>query len=177
MTLAELINEYAREEANSGQYATATATLNTASIAEVDDTWYSSRYLVTYLGATDYRTVSGSLAAIGAQDPLVRDIHQSLNGEGIDFSTDTTQVMIDQLGAAAGWSAEIIGKLKAIGRWTISPARKHLSRDVTQQEVQDAWVKHTLTNWLGDRTANAQNQINSGAITSTVALCAYLGAE
>jgi hypothetical protein len=177
MTLTELINEYARDAANSGQYATATEALNAASIDEIDDTWYSSRYLVTYLGPADYRIVSGSLAAIGEQDPLVKDIHQSLNGEGIDFSTDTTQGMIDQLGAAAGWSAEIIGKLKAIGRWTISPARKHLSRDVTQQEVQDAWVIYTLTNWLGDRTANAQSQINSGSITSTVALRTYLGAE
>lgn len=175
MDLIDLIKQNASEAATAGDYASVADALNANNIDVIDSTYYTSRYLVTLLGVDAYRTVSGSLAAIGDIDPLVKDIHQTLNTTGIDFSTVLTQSMIDQLGAAAGWTQELIDTLKAIGRSKTSLALKEIGAAVTAEQCQAVWMKDILTATLRDRHANARYGIDGGTITTLQQLNAVLG--
>lgn len=175
MSLIELIKQHASEAATAGDYALVASVLNANDVDVVDDTYYTSRYLVTLLGVDTYRIVSGSLAAIGEVDPLVKDIHQTLNTTGVDFSTELTQGMIDLLGANAGWSQELIDRLKAIGRSKTSLALKELGAAVTAEECEAAWMKDILTATVRDRSATARYGIDGGTITTLEQLNAVLG--
>ena len=175
MTLLEAIKANASEQATAGDYAAVAAILNAQSINVSDSTYYTSRYLVTLLGPDNYRLVSGSLAAIGSQDPLVKDIHQTLNTTGVDFSTELTQGMIDLLGANAGWSQELIDTLKAIGRSKTSLAIQELGSAVTAEQCEAAWMRDILTATVRDRSATARYGIEGGSITTLEQLNAVLG--
>lgn len=175
MSLIELIKQHASEAATAGDYALVASVLNANDVDVVDNTYYTSRYLVTLLGVDTYRIVSGSLAAIGEVDPLVRDIHQTLATTGVDFSTDLTQQMIDQIGAVASWPVEVINQLKAIGRFTRSPAEQYLGAAVTADECQDVWVKSELRDHITNVASNALSKVLSGEIGTLQDLKTYLG--
>lgn len=175
MSLIELIKQHASEAATAGDYALVASVLNANDVDVVDDTYYTSRYLVTLLGVDTYRIVSGSLAAIGEVDPLVKDIHQTLNTTGVDFSTELTQGMIDLLGANAGWPQELIDTLKAIGRSQTSIALKELGAAVTAEQCESAWMKSYLADWLENARGNALGKIQSGEISTLEALKTLLG--
>lgn len=175
MNLIELIKQHASESATVGDYSAVAATLNAVNVDVIDSTYYTSRYLVTLLGVDNYRIVSGSLAAIGEMDPLVKDIHQTLNTTGVDFSTPLTQSMIDQLGAAASWPQELIDTLKAIGRSQTSLALKELGVAVTAEQCEAAWMKSYLSDWLENARGNALGKIQSGEISTLETLKTFLG--
>lgn len=174
MNLLDLIKAHASEQATAGNFSDVATILNSATETTEDHTYYTSRKLVTELGVDAYRIVSGTLAAIGEQDPLVKDFHQMLNSTGLPFADPMTQAMLDQIGAVAQWPAPLIAQLKEIGIKTESPAQKHLGGAVTEQECQAAWMADYLLAVLRDRHANARLGLQAGTITTIDQLHAVL---
>lgn len=88
-----------------------------AEVTKTDATLYTGKHVFNILGSVDsYRLVAGTIAAAAAQDPLVRDAQLWLGSTGLDFSSDSTQAMIDQLAVVGSWPAPIMTAIKRIGR-------------------------------------------------------------
>ena len=79
--------------------------------------------------------------------PLLRSQYQKLNSTGLDFSHPLTQQLIDQLSQAGVFSADLAGRLKAVGVRHISPYEQVAGEGqvVTVEQVQAALQPPAIT--------------------------------
>jgi hypothetical protein len=81
-----------------------------------DRTLYTGKHVVKVIGTDAYRLVAGTIQAAAEVDPLASDARFWLGSEGLDFSDQDTQDMLDQLAGVGSWPIEVLTALKRIGR-------------------------------------------------------------
>ncbi len=128
--------------------------LQAVSIERTDDTLYTSKKVLLVLQDPDiYRLVAGTINAVAAQDPLVKDAQLWLGTEGMDFSTTLAQSMVDQLAIVGSWPNSVRDAIKQIGKWTEYP---YSSLSLQEVEATKADILADEAAQLAQAKRNAQ---------------------
>ena len=99
------------------------------------------------IDATTARLIAGVVQAAGQSDPLMSSAFVALSTTGLQLHTAARQALIEQIGQAAGMTAEQIAVVKGLGL-TIT----HPYAEVTEQEVTDCIADYNreqmrMTTW------------------------------
>ena len=124
---------------------------------------WSFGLIETQLDADTARTLAGVIQAAAATDPLMASAFTAMSTAGIELWSDARQAMIEQIGTAAGMTADQIAQVKALGvTYTAVDA------DATVESVQaliDAEAKKTIQATtiasLQDIINPVQNKLNA----------------
>ena len=152
--------------------------LNTADIPIRHTELRTTRWLMLELdtivdantGATEADLVLGALQA--AAVPRVRAAYDAMSAGGVDLSDPQVQTMIEVIGAGAGWSADLINRLKSAGVTYTSIAQQQLGRDATQADVDAARLQaEKEQRWSGAQATldAAENEVNAGLYAEAAA--------
>jgi len=148
--------------------------LNTEDIPLRDQTLRTTRWLMLNFdavideetGATEADLILGAMQA--GPSPRVKAGYDAMGSLGIDLSDSQVQTMIEVLGASAGWSADLISRLKAVGvTGQTSIAKQSIGREATQDDIdavrrEDVWESQT------EQIDMAKNEWLSGAKAAAV---------
>jgi hypothetical protein len=108
--------------------------LNTP-IERRSETAWTANDLLRHLTRAEVDTVLASLESA----PLLRSAFIALSITGLELASDERQAMLDEVAVSAGWSAELLEKLKRLGRPLVSHYRQAgLGDTVDEQSVQEA---------------------------------------
>ena len=129
--------------------------LRAESVRHNNITQWSFGLIETQLDADTARTLAGVIQGAAATDPLMASAFTAMSTAGIELWSDARQAMIEQIGTAAGMTADQIAQVKALGvTYTAVDA------DATLESVQaliDAEAKKTIQ---ATTIASLQNVIN-----------------
>ena len=142
--LADLINQYASQDANAGDWQGVVDKLNTPSIVVLNDKAWTLGMIQLELGVDTARTVAGGIKAAGDIDPIVGSAYIAMSTVGLQLHTDERQAMVDVVGQQAGWSSDLVASLKALGKVTKTPLESVGLPLPTLAEVQTTWESVTL---------------------------------
>lgn len=152
--------------------AEAATTANTASVRKTDSTLKNSRAIIQKIGVTKAQSLYTALGLAG-----LRLVQELLGGDGIDFSSDQTQGMIDTLVTAQAFSAEDGAALKAIGVWFVSPyTEAGGSGTATAEDFASARKLATFRAHASGRYNAAVDAIDAETVADLAALKTILGA-
>lgn len=144
--LYDAIKSNALADAQAGDWPSVAATLNAPSVGVRNTELRTTRWLMQQFttvvdqqtGATEADLVLGTLQQ--STVPRVQAALQSMAADGIDLSDPQVQQMIPALGAAAGWSQDLIDRLLVAGFEQRSPAQIAGFGEVTAQQCADHWA-------------------------------------
>lgn len=89
--------------------------LRAESVRENNITQWTFGLIETQIDADTARTLAGVIQAAAATDPLMASAFTAMSTTGIELWSDARQAMIEQVGTAAGMSADQIAQVKALG--------------------------------------------------------------
>jgi hypothetical protein len=89
--------------------------LQAETIRQNNLTQWTFGLIETQLDATTARTLAGVIQSAAATDPLMASAFTAMSTTGIELWSDARQAMIDDIGTAAGMTAEQIAEVKALG--------------------------------------------------------------
>lgn len=152
--------------------AEAATAANALTVKKTDSALKNSRAIIHIVGVTKAQTLYAALATAGLQ--VVQEL---LGGDGIDFSSDQTQGMIDQLVTAGAFSSQDGAALKAIGVWYVSPyAEQGGIGTATTKDFTAARKYMTLRSHASTKYNAAIDAIEADTLADLAALKAMLGA-
>lgn len=155
--LANLINQHALADAQSGDWSAVAAILNAPTVEVRNQKSWTMADLITLLGAESAAVVGGTIKAAGATNPIFAGAWLALNITGLQLHTDERQEMIAGLADAAGWPEEL--KLAALAAgltyaplagstvtaddcrkaWTVSETRRNVNLLAAKATAVNAW--------------------------------------
>lgn len=162
--LYALIQQHAPAAFAAGDDAAVCQALNTPSVLRRDSTLRTARWLIDTFGVPDAEKILGTLQA--SSSAVVKAGYDSLTSGGLDLSHPTTQALIDQLGAAGNWGADLAARLKAKGQWLTAPAGEAFGRDITLQDVAAARQWRQLTARAASAYTAVVDAIAAGQVAS-----------
>ena len=130
-TLEKLVSE------QTGNAAEIAKILNAKTVERTNREMQSYRAITSLHGPTFAATILGKLDAASASNPLLKATYNAVCNGGIDFASNVTQGMIDQLTGKL-FTPEEAAKLKALGVWQISPCEANGLTEATEETVQTA---------------------------------------
>ena len=166
MSLAQLIQQHANDNAIAGKWDSVAATLNAKTVVVRNPKSWTMADLVTLLGVEDAALVGGTIQAAGVSNPIFAGAWIALNVTGLQLHTDERQGMIAQLAAAGGWKEELTAKALAAGVTYTSLAGGDVTAEECRLVVEAAKLE---SDWVAVQNAN----INA-AVYDRVALVAAL---
>lgn len=154
--LATLLSQTSPRPASAAEAA---GLLNAKTVRVENAELVSTRGLLQVLGPDALRTALSLLEQAGQADPLLRSFAQTIATTGISFADPVTQAMLDALGQA-GWPAELVAALKAVGVRHVSPAEQVLGEGyvVTEQEAGAALAELDAPPQLDDTVLLSVNR-------------------
>jgi hypothetical protein len=150
------------------------AALNVANVPVRDTTLRTTRWLMLNFdsvvdpatGETEADLVLGAMQA--APSPRVKAGYDAMGSLGIDLSDPQVQTMIDVLGSPAGWSADLIARLKAVGvTGQTSLAGQSIGRDAVQSDI-DLVRRNDVWESQAEQIDMAKNEYLAGAKAAAV---------
>jgi len=150
----------------------AAAVANTASVKKTDSTLKKSRAITLQIGIVKAQQLYTAIKNAGF------DIIQGmLNDDGIDFSSTTTQGMIDKFVHDGEFSAEDGNAMKAIGIWYVTPYHDGGGTGTaTAESFTAARLYASLRLHASARYNEAVDAIEAGTVADLAALKTILGA-
>jgi hypothetical protein len=145
--------------------------LTSRTIHHVDSTLYSVAKIGDVFSIDDARTVLAVMEQAAAADPLVRPFWARLNTlrtdgkEGLDFSIDKVQEMIDAI--FTGELAPLAAPLKAIGIRDISICEQRLGVQPTSEDMPSIVAEYGKIR-LAERVADAARAVIAGVESGEV---------
>lgn len=89
--------------------------LRAESVRHNNLTQWSFGLIETQIDAETARTLAGVIQAAAATDPLMAGAFTAMSTTGIELWSDARQAMIEQIGTAAGMTADQVAQVKALG--------------------------------------------------------------
>lgn len=165
------ILQYAQPQATAGDWAAVAAILNAPTVIQRHSAPVTYVKIRQRFGDTARKAVADTLR--DSQNGDLRDAHAVLLDEkaGLDLSTDDRQALLDQVGAAAQWPADLIAGLKALGVTRRSPAAAYGLEPVTAEQCQAAWTQYLFEqDWATLRESTLWPAITQGRAATVAAL-------
>ena len=89
--------------------------LRAESVRQNNITQWTFGLIETQIDADTARTLAGVIQSAAATDPLMASAFTAMSTAGIELWSDARQAMIEQVGTAAGMTADQIAQVKALG--------------------------------------------------------------
>ena len=159
MSLTQLIRQHSLSAAESGDWQTVAATLNDLTTVVRDPTPITYARIRELFGEPARQLIAGAIRAVAKSDsPLageMEDCHTVLLNEQIGFrlDLDERQSILRQLGAAAGWSSELVDAIAALG------VRTERIIETTAAECQTVWNQAAIEQRIINAAALAQERM------------------
>lgn len=159
MSLIQLIREHALQAAQAGDWQTVASTLNGLTNVVRDPTPITYARIRELFGEPVRQLIAGAIRAVAKSDsPLageMEDCHTVLLNEQIGFrlDLDERQMILRQLGSAAGWSSDLVDAVAALGVRT----ERIVKTDAA--ECQTVWNQAAIESRIINATALAQERM------------------
>ena len=159
MALIDLINAHALSSAHSRDWQAVADTLNSLTTVVRDPTPITYARIRELFGEPARQLIAGAIRAVAKSDsPLageMEDCHTVLLNEQIGFrlDLDERQSILRQLGAAAGWSSELVDAIAALG------VRTERIIETTAAECQTVWMQAAIESRIVNATALAKERM------------------
>jgi len=122
MSLISLIQQHAQAQAQDEQWSEVASVLNATTVAVRNPKQWTLGEIEQSLGADAACIIAKAIKDAAAVDPLMESAFVAVSTSGIQLHTDERQALVASIGQQAGWPAEQIAAMQALGLVRKSPA-------------------------------------------------------
>lgn len=163
--LANLINQHALTEAQSGKWGAVAEILNAPTVEMRNPKSWTMADLIGLVGAQAAAKIGGTIQAAGTSNPIFAGAWIALNVTGLQIHTDDRQSMLVELSQAGDWGSELTAIIKAAGLTYTSLAVNPVTAEQCEASYESARLSQQWST-LQNETINPAAGIRADLIAS-----------